>query len=747
MERAILGIQSVVVVLCLTSVASATILTFDTGQGNNADLPTTFGSNISGNIAGANVNNGGTPNIALAWAPSPNVLEVHGGIGFAPVGDGKVLQLDLNGGEADPTLTFDVAAGYRLRINSLVIGHATDMTEPANAWTISISEDGGPEVFSHTTAAMGAGDTETVMIKFLGEADTDYVLKFDDGGADHVRAAIDNLSFNQVEGVALIFNGGNDEPLVGSEIPGWDEIVGTTWTQRSATPSPQAGAHYFMPGAGPNHELAQTVDVSAYASTIDAGIQRFDFSGYVSGWRDPGDTSRIIVEYENATGVVLDSWDSGAIYNPYDEAPTWQQLTHSQFAPAGARQIQIRLIAVRNAGTNNDGYFDSITLSTQVEADNTTLLMFDTGQGNNADLATTFGSNLSGEIAGALVLGGGTPDIGLTWAPSPNVLEIHGGIGFAPVGDGKVLQFDLNGGEADPTITFAVAAGYRLRINSLRIGHASDMTEPDNAWTVTISENGGPQVFSHTTAAMGASDTELVTFNFIGEVGTDYVLKFDDGGANHVRAAIDNLSFSQLEADNTTVLTFETGQSNNDALPSSYGSNISGDTTAIRAMGGGTPNIALTWSSIWDAHGKGPGSTFDTVDPVNHTTTTDVGQMDTATGANVTFRVDAGHRLELNSLLIGHASDQSKPAFSWDITITEDGGPEVFSHTTANLNGAGSPATETVTFSFKGDFGVDYVLSFESNGGPHPGSQPTVGAIDDLCFSQAEPQGTLFRFR
>ncbi len=75
----------------------------------------------------------------------------------------------------------------------------------------------------------------------------------------------------------LLNNGGNDELLVGGEIPGWDEIVGTTWTQRSASPSPQAGTHYFNPGAGANHELAQTVDVSAYASDIDAGVQFFDF--------------------------------------------------------------------------------------------------------------------------------------------------------------------------------------------------------------------------------------------------------------------------------------------------------------------------------------------------------------------------------------------------------------------------------------------------------------------------------------
>ncbi|MBL7077296.1 MAG: hypothetical protein ISS31_07480 [Kiritimatiellae bacterium] len=181
-----------------------------------------------------------------------------------------------------------------------------------------------------------------------------------------VIAVVAVVCLASVAPASLITNGGNDLALVGGEIPGWDEIVGTTWTQRLANPAPQSGSHYFFAGAGANHELAQTVDVSAYASDIDSGVQFFDFSGYVSGWSAPGDTSQIILEFEDASGVVLDSWDSGAIYNAYDEIPTWLQLTHSQFAPTGTRQVQVRLIAARNAGSNNDGYFDSIQLYTYV---------------------------------------------------------------------------------------------------------------------------------------------------------------------------------------------------------------------------------------------------------------------------------------------------------------------------------------------------------------------------------------------
>jgi len=180
-----------------------------------------------------------------------------------------------------------------------------------------------------------------------------------------------------------------------------------------------------------------------------------------------------------------------------------------------------------------------------------------------------------------------------------------------------------------------------------------------------------------------------------------------------------------------SVLTFDTGQSNNNPLPSAFGSNLRGNTAGANISNGATPNIGLAWSGVWDAHGKGPGSTFDTVDPVNNTTTTDVGQMDAASGATIAFSVDSGFSLRLNSLLIGHASDHAEAPFSWTITITEDGGPQVFSHSTTNLDGDGSPATETVTFDFTGNPGVDYVLAFSTTA-----ATPYRGAIDNLSFNQ-----------
>ena len=181
----------------------------------------------------------------------------------------------------------------------------------------------------------------------------------------------------------------------------------------------------------------------------------------------------------------------------------------------------------------------------------TTNLTFSTGQSNNHDLSNTYGSNISSSSSGATVVYGGTPDISLAWTAAANVLEVHGSTNqywnhIDSSTSVDVLQLDLNGGEADPYITFSVGVGKALSLESVLIGHSTAQTISDYPWTLTITKVGGSQVFSHTTAAMGAGDKEQVDFNFTGEFGASYILKFSDNGISDASAAIDNLKFSQI---------------------------------------------------------------------------------------------------------------------------------------------------------------------------------------------------------
>ena len=122
----------------------------------------------------------------------------------------------------------------------------------------------------------------------------------------------------------------------------------------------------------------------------------------------------------------------------------------------------------------------------------TTTLNFATGQNNNDDLSSTFGSSLSASTTGATVENGGTPDIGLSWTAASNVLELHSSSSWDHIDPSSsgvdVLQLDLDGGESDPYITFTVGSGKVLILESIDIGHGTTMTEADSTWTLTITK-------------------------------------------------------------------------------------------------------------------------------------------------------------------------------------------------------------------------------------------------------------------
>ncbi len=83
-------------------------------------------------------------------------------------------------------------------------------------------------------------------------------------------------------GQNLIVNPDCEEPLVGGEIPDWTEVVGTSWGTGGINPTAQSGSVYFYAGANSSAELAQDIDVSAHAVSIDNNSQSFTFSGYVT---------------------------------------------------------------------------------------------------------------------------------------------------------------------------------------------------------------------------------------------------------------------------------------------------------------------------------------------------------------------------------------------------------------------------------------------------------------------------------
>ncbi|WP_018342559.1 gliding motility-associated C-terminal domain-containing protein [Cytophaga aurantiaca] len=128
---------------------------------------------------------------------------------------------------------------------------------------------------------------------------------------------------------------------------------------------PHGGTFLMYPyrGVSTTSELYQDIDISANAAAIDAGTASYSFSGWRRGFKNTSpfsadmDRSQIIVEYRDASGTVLGSFDTGsAVFS------SWTQSTDTRFAPIGTRSIRIRLISVQVSGSENDGYYDDISL-------------------------------------------------------------------------------------------------------------------------------------------------------------------------------------------------------------------------------------------------------------------------------------------------------------------------------------------------------------------------------------------------
>lgn len=160
--------------------------------------------------------------------------------------------------------------------------------------------------------------------------------------------------------VQFIANGGCEDALAGGDIPLWTEVTGSNWTQRGANPEPWEGECYFFPGVASTAELRQDVDVSDYALLIDSGSASHRFTGYLRSFaQSPVDQSRVVVEFRSADGVVLNSWDSGL----HSNTSIWEQILWEAAAPVGTRTVRVRLLSTRRSGSNNDGYYDGLTLS------------------------------------------------------------------------------------------------------------------------------------------------------------------------------------------------------------------------------------------------------------------------------------------------------------------------------------------------------------------------------------------------
>jgi hypothetical protein len=171
---------------------------------------------------------------------------------------------------------------------------------------------------------------------------------------------------NNKPGKNLILNGSAEIPAYDSVPKYWQNISGH-WVSAEGDSAhhdyahAQDSSHYFFSGYGPLCILQQEADVSSFAKRIDDKKQTFILSAFEQTL-DQGmlsDQGKLKVE-------CLDASKNKVLYSDSTDTlmskTKWQAAADTFSAPPNTRFIRVQLIAFRNVGSDNDGYFDNIRL-------------------------------------------------------------------------------------------------------------------------------------------------------------------------------------------------------------------------------------------------------------------------------------------------------------------------------------------------------------------------------------------------
>ena len=153
-------------------------------------------------------------------------------------------------------------------------------------------------------------------------------------------------------------------------VPGWSPLNGLpliTAVQYAASPGnfpavsapgpPSRGVNFFAGGNAGTAYGSQILDISAFATQVDAGGITYTLSGYLGGW-----TASLGLEFLDSTTAII---SGNSIIGPKAAGRTGQtELLYESATgviPTGTRSLQFVLQSYRQQGTYDDGYADNLS--------------------------------------------------------------------------------------------------------------------------------------------------------------------------------------------------------------------------------------------------------------------------------------------------------------------------------------------------------------------------------------------------
>jgi len=189
----------------------------------------------------------------------------------------------------------------------------------------------------------------------LGPVGGTIVVDYDDGD-DPAQAVLSLTGAGSGATANLLLNGDGED--LGAPPPEWTPAAGTGWSTTTAIE--RSGARSITAGPSPYGEvvLVQPVAVAQWAELIDAGMLSITFDGWSRAYDNDNDPHRFRVDFVDADGAILQAFEGMS-----HTTASWVQSTDVRIAPAGTREVVVRLHCTKSIGTDCGGYYDDMSVT------------------------------------------------------------------------------------------------------------------------------------------------------------------------------------------------------------------------------------------------------------------------------------------------------------------------------------------------------------------------------------------------
>ena len=236
----------------------------------------------------------------------------------------------------------------------------------------TVNDDGLPTPINLTTVWSAESGPGTVT--FTDSSAVDTTATFSVAGTYVLRLTADDSALSASDDVQITVNDGSTTLPTGNLLinPGaedntnnWSTVSGTfesLLNGECASVSPQVGSRNFALGGvcsneGPTGEAVQSVDVSTSDTEIDTGNVNATYSGYMRSFNG-NDVPELWISFKDSADNLLSTATTLS-----SNSGSWVNQSATVNVPVNTRSIEFHLKGTRNNGTDNDSYFDTLSLT------------------------------------------------------------------------------------------------------------------------------------------------------------------------------------------------------------------------------------------------------------------------------------------------------------------------------------------------------------------------------------------------